>query len=58
MWLPALKALIKSQHLTGGQTVLQQVNEKEQANIAATAGSELVQGDYYDKLVTDHLRCL
>lgn len=58
IWLSALKTLIKSQNLAGGQTILQQINQKEQANIAATVGSELVQGDYYDKLVTDHLRCL
>ena len=58
IWLSSLKGLIELQHLIGGQTILQHVNKKEQANIALTSGFGLVQGDYYERLITDHLRCL
>ena len=57
-WLLTLNALTELQNLIGGQTILQQVNQKNQANIATSARFNLVQGDHYDKLVTDHLRCL
>ncbi|SFD98207.1 EAL domain-containing protein [Nitrosomonas sp. Nm166] len=58
IWLSDLKKLTELQNLTGGQAILQQVNQKEQANIVASAGFELVQGDYHDRQFTDHLRCL
>lgn len=56
--LLALNSLTEQQNLIGGQTILQQVKQKKQADIATSARFNLVQGDYYDKLVTDHLRCL
>lgn len=56
--LSTLNALTELQNLIGGQTILQQVKQKNQADIAISARFNLVQGDYYDKLVTDHLRCL
>lgn len=56
--LSTLNALTELQNLIGGQTILQQVKQKNQANTATSARFNLVQGDYYDKLVTDHLRCL
>lgn len=58
IWPEIFKPLIELHNLFGGQTILQQVEEKEQANIAVSAGFEWVQGDYYEKLITDHLRCL
>ena len=57
-WLLTLNALTELQRLIGGQTILQQVKQKNQADIAISARFNLVQGDYYDKLITDHLRCL
>lgn len=57
-WLLTLNALTELQRLIGGQTILQQVKQKNQADIAISARFNLAQGDYYDKLVTDHLRCL
>ncbi len=57
-WLSTLDQLTELQHLIGGQTILQQVKQKNQADIATTAHFNLIQGDYYDKLITDHLRCL
>lgn len=56
--LTSLKGLAELQHLIGGQTILQHVNKKEQAHIALTNGFGLVQGDYFERLITDHLRCL
>ncbi len=56
--LSTLNALTELQNLIGGQTILQQVKQKNQADIAISARFNLAQGDYYDKLVTDHLRCL
>ena len=58
IWQSATKTLVKLQKLNGGQTIFQQVDNAEQANIAAIANIELVQGGYYDRLATDHLRCL
>ncbi len=58
IWLPAFKTLTELQNINGGQIILQQVGLKEQAHIAASARFGLVQGDYYEKLITDHLRCL
>lgn len=57
IWLADFKKLAELQNLTGGQTILQQVKQKEQANIAASVKFDLVQGDYYENLVTDHLEC-
>ncbi len=54
----ALGALRDLQGLVGGQTVLQQINRKEQAAIVSELGFELVQGSYYDKLSEDYLRCM
>lgn len=54
----ALGALKDLQGLVGGQTILQQVNRKEQAALASEVGVELVQGSYYDKLSEDYLRCM
>jgi len=56
--LSALSSSAELQNLIGGQTILQQVKQKKQADIATSARFNLVQGDYYDQLVTDHLRCL
>ncbi len=56
--LSALNSLTEQQNLIGGQTILQQVKQKKQADIATSVRFNLAQGDYYDKLVTDHLRCL
>jgi len=53
VWPSDLKKLIELQNLAGGQTILQQIEQKKQANIAASAGFDLVQGDYYEKLVTE-----
>ncbi len=58
IWSPSLKALVELQYLIGGQTILEHVEQKEQAHIATTTGFGLVQGDYYERLITDHLRCL
>ncbi len=55
IWPADLKKLIAFQKLTGGQTILQQ---KEQVDIAASAGFDLAQGNYYEKLITDSLECL
>lgn len=52
-WPAIFKPLIELHHLSGGQTILQQIEDKEQANIAASAGVELVQGDYYEKRVAE-----
>lgn len=54
----ALGALKDLQGLIGGQTILQQVNRKEQAVMASGVAFELVQGSYYDKLSEDYLRCM
>jgi EAL domain-containing protein (putative c-di-GMP-specific phosphodiesterase class I) len=54
----ALGALRDLQGLVGGQTILQQVNRKEQAAIASEVELELIQGSYYDKLSEDYLRCM
>ncbi len=58
VWPSALSALKDLQGLVGGQTILQQVNRKQQAFIAPTAGFDLVQGLYFDKLSEDYLRCM
>ncbi len=58
IWSSSLKALVELQYLTGGQTILEHVERKEQAHIATTTKFGLVQGDYYERLITDHLRCL
>lgn len=58
IWPSALRALKELQDLSGGQTILQQVDRQDQAFIVSTVGFDLVQGNYYDKLATDHLRCL
>jgi EAL domain-containing protein (putative c-di-GMP-specific phosphodiesterase class I) len=57
-WPSALSSLKELIDLLGGQTVLQQVDEKEQAFIVSSVGFNLVQGRYYDLLAVDHLRCL
>ncbi|MDD5271817.1 MAG: hypothetical protein PHU14_03770 [Methylovulum sp.] len=57
-WPSALSSLKELVDLVGGQTVLQQVDEKEQAFIVSSVGFNLVQGRYYDLLAVDHLRCL
>lgn len=57
-WPGTLKPLTELQNIQGGKTILQQVKNEKQADIAASAEFDLVQGDYYDKLITDHLRCL
>lgn len=57
-WPFALSALTDLMNLVGGQTVLQQVDEQEQAFIVANMNFNLVQGRYYDHLLVDHLRCL
>jgi len=57
-WPSALSALKELIDLVGGQTVLQQADEKEQAFIVSNMGFKLVQGRYYDRLSVDHLRCL
>ncbi|MER2511948.1 MAG: hypothetical protein ABTQ25_05960 [Nitrosomonas ureae] len=57
-WSETLKPLTKLQNLHEGKTILQQVKNEKQADIAASVKFDLVQGDYYDKLITDHLRCL
>lgn len=58
IWLSSLTGLIELQHLIGGKTILQHVSKKEQATLSLACGPGLVQGDYYERLVTDHLRCL
>lgn len=50
--LSDLERLIELQKLSGGQTLLQQIEQQEQADIAS-AKLDLVQGDYYEKLVTE-----
>jgi len=57
-WPSALKSLAELQRLLGGQTLLQQVDHQEQAWIAPSIGIDLIQGQYCDKVVVDHLRCL
>lgn len=58
VWPSALRALKDLQDLVGGQTILQQIDQKEQAFSVSAVGFNLVQGSYYDKLSIDHLRCL
>ena len=55
MWLSDLKKLIELQNAIGGQTVLQQVNQKEQADVATSIGFELVQGNYYLTQINDYV---
>lgn len=57
-WSSALSDLQKIISSAGGKTILQQVEQSEQASVAAEIGFDLVQGKFYDKLSTDHLRCL
>ncbi len=57
-WPSALKSLKQLVTLVGGQAILQQVDDKEQAFVVAPTGFNLVQGRYYDLLSVDHLRCL
>jgi EAL domain-containing protein (putative c-di-GMP-specific phosphodiesterase class I) len=54
----ALTSLKELQALVGGQTILQRVEQKEQALTPPSGGFDLVQGGYYDKVSVDHLRCL
>ncbi|CAA9890354.1 conserved hypothetical protein [Candidatus Methylobacter favarea] len=54
----AIKPLINLQKQLGGLSIIEHVEQKEQAFMVETAGFNLVQGCYYDKLATDHLRCL
>lgn len=42
-----LKALVVS---TGGQTILQQIDQKKSESLARTTGFDLVQGSYYERL--------
>lgn len=42
-----LKALVVS---TGGQTILQQIDQKRSESLARTTGFDLVQGSYYERL--------
>ncbi|MCF7966041.1 MAG: hypothetical protein K9L79_10950 [Methylobacter tundripaludum] len=42
-----LKALVVS---TGGQTILQQIDQKKSESLARTAAFDLVQGSYYERL--------
>ncbi|MGZ8236443.1 MAG: hypothetical protein ACXWTY_01035 [Methylobacter sp.] len=58
IWPSALSSLKELVDLVGGQTVLQQVDEKEQAFIVPTMDFKWVQGRYYDLVSIDHLRCL
>jgi len=58
IWPSALKALKELQDLSGGHTILQRVDRQDQAFIVSTVGFDLVQGNYYNKLATDQLRCL
>lgn len=54
----ALDALKELQAIAGSRLILQQVDQRNQAYSDATAGVDLVQGRYYDKLSMDYLRCL
>ncbi|SEG02914.1 hypothetical protein [Nitrosomonas ureae] len=58
IWSETLNPLTELQNPHGGKTILQQVKNEKQADIAASVKFDLVQGDHYDKLITDHLRCL
>ena len=58
IWPTALSALQSLTELTGGQIILQQVDEEKQAFVVSGMGFKLVQGRYYDHLAVDHLRCL
>ena len=58
IWPSALKSLKELINLLHGQTILQKLNKQEQLFIASSVGFDLVQGDYFDKLAVDHLRCL
>lgn len=53
IWPADLKKLIELQKLAGGQTILQQIEQKEQVDIAVSAGFDWVQGNYYEKLITE-----
>lgn len=53
IWPAVFKPLIELHRLKGGQTVLQQVGKKAQADIAASSGFELVQGSYYENLINE-----
>lgn len=57
-WLKAVKTLQQNQSTYNGQIVLERVVDKEQVNWLDLAKVNLVQGEYYDKLETDHFRCL
>lgn len=58
IWPSALATLKGLQELNGGQYLVQAVDKEEQAFVASGIGFGLVQGDYYDRLTVDHLRCL
>jgi EAL domain-containing protein (putative c-di-GMP-specific phosphodiesterase class I) len=57
-WPSALSSLKELVELVGGQSLLQNVDEKEQAFIVSSLNFGLVQGRYYDLQAVDHLRCL
>ncbi len=57
-WLKTVKSLQQNQVTHDGQIIFERVTDREQANLVDSAKINLVQGDYYDKLETDHLRCL
>lgn len=53
--LHELKTLLDK---SGGKTIMRHIHKKEHALIALNAGFDLVEGNYYDALATDSLRCL
>ena len=54
VWHSGLNILRDLQDLVGGQTILQQVNRKEQAALATELAFDLVQGHFYDKVSLDY----
>lgn len=53
IWLSDLKKLIELQKLVGGRTILQQIERREQMDIATSLGFDLVQGNYYEKRIAE-----
>ncbi len=58
VWLKTATSLRQNQDAHDGQIIFERVAHKEQADLVESTKISLVQGEYYDKLETDHLRCL
>lgn len=57
-WYNTLNNLKDLLDRVGGRTIMRHIHQKEQALVALNAGFDFIEGNYYDTLVTDDLRCL